>query len=61
MFIVILITFAFIGLIAIDGDYNSKEMQKDYEKYKEICNPSRKDKGKQNLSKLIEYGKEELA
>ena len=46
MFIVIAIMFAFIGLIAIDGDYMRKEMQKDYEKFKEICTPDKKSKKK---------------
>ena len=46
MFIVLAIMFAFIGLIAIDGDYMRKEMQKDYEKYKEICTPEKKSKKK---------------
>lgn len=44
MFIVIAIVFAFIGLIAIDGDYMSKEMQKDYEKMKDITSSNKKSK-----------------
>ena len=36
MFKLIILVFIFIGLIAIDGDYNKKEIEKDYKKYKEI-------------------------
>lgn len=35
MFVLIVIVFIFIGLIAVFGDYKSKEIEKDYRKYDE--------------------------
>ena len=40
LFILIIIFFIFIFLIAILGNYEEKEMKKDYEKYKRFCNES---------------------
>lgn len=37
MFLIIILVFIFIGIIAVDGDYNLKEIEKDYKKYEEIC------------------------
>lgn len=37
MFLILGLVFLFISLIAIDGDYNEKEMKKDYKKFEEIC------------------------
>lgn len=38
MFLIIGLVFLFIGLIAIDGNYNEKEIKKEYKKYEEITN-----------------------
>ena len=35
MFVLIVIVFIFISLIAIFGDYKSKELEKDYRKFEE--------------------------
>ena len=42
MFKLIILVFIFIGLIAIDGDYKTKEMQKDYKKFEEVTNEQRR-------------------
>ena len=36
LFILIVIVFIFIFFIALFGDYNTKEMQKDYVKFNDI-------------------------
>ena len=36
LFILIIIIFCFIGIIAIFGDYPNKELKKDYRYYNEI-------------------------
>lgn len=38
MFLIIGLFFIFIGIIAIDGNYNEKELEKEYKKYEEITN-----------------------
>lgn len=37
MFLVITIVFILIGLIAFYGDYETKEMEQDYEYFKKLC------------------------
>lgn len=38
MFLIISLVFLFISLIAVDGNYQEKELKKDYKKYEEITN-----------------------
>ena len=38
MFKLLILVYLFIGIIAIDGNYNEKEIEKDYKKYEEITN-----------------------
>lgn len=38
LFIVISLIWIFIVLIAIDGDYKSKEIKKDYKHFEEVIN-----------------------
>ena len=38
MFLIIGLVFLFISLIAIDGNYQEKELKKEYKEYKEKTN-----------------------
>ena len=38
MFLIISLVFLFISLIAVDGNYQEKELKKDYKEYEEITN-----------------------
>ena len=42
MFLIISLVFLFISLIAVDGNYQEKELKKEYKEYEEITNGNRK-------------------